>query len=63
MSDKRIYKIRVSIIIHSGTTQQTMSKDLEVKEHWPSEKGYYYITLSDGKFAYYPIANTIIEEI
>jgi len=62
-NEKEPYKIRVSIIVHSGTTQQTMTKELEVTDLWSSEKGYFYVTLSDGRFAYYPIVNTIIEQI
>ena len=62
-NEKDPYKIRVSIIVHSATTQQFISKELELVEHWSSENGYYYMKLSNGKFAYYPIINTIIEQI
>ena len=52
MAEQKPYKLRVSVIVHSGTTQQLISKDIEVVEHWGSEKGYYYMKTVDGKFAY-----------
>lgn len=46
-----------------GTTQQWITETIEAKEHWSTDRGYHCFKDADDKLAYYPINNTIIEEI
>ena len=57
----RKYEIR--ILMQCGTTQQWITETIEAVEFWSSEKGYYYFQTENGKSKFYPINNTIIEEI
>lgn len=45
-----------------GTTQQWLTEEIEAENFHTSQSGYYYF-LVQGKGMYYPINNTIVEEI
>lgn len=55
-------KYKIQVLMHSGTTQQWMEEEIEASEFYTSSSGYYYFKV-DSKSRYYPIQNTIIEEI
>jgi hypothetical protein len=46
-----------------GTTQQCLTEYVIAKDFWGTEKGYYYFKTEDDKSKYYPINNTIVEEV
>lgn len=45
-----------------GTTQQWITEIIEAEEFWSTERGYYQFKCNE-KSKYYPINNTIIEEL
>jgi hypothetical protein len=55
-------KYRVRILMQSGTTQQWLEEEFEASLFTPSDYGYYYFSVN-GKPRYYPINQTIVEEI
>ena len=57
-------KYRVRILMQSGTTQQWLEEEFEAEQFSPNStaSGYYWFKV-DGKQRYYPITNTIIEEL
>lgn len=56
-------KYRIRILMQCGTTQQWITETIEAKEHWSTDRGYHCFKDADDKLAYYPINNTIVEEI
>lgn len=48
--------------MQSGTTQQWLEEEFEASSFIPSNYGYYYFSVND-KPRYYPIHQTIVEEI
>lgn len=54
-------KYRVRILMQSGTTQQWMEEEFEA-ERFSMGSGYYWFMI-DGKQRYYPMGNTIIDEL
>ena len=58
--EKKRYEIR--ILMQSGTTQQWLTEEIEAVNFHTSQSGYYYFSI-DGKGKYYPINNTIVEEL
>jgi hypothetical protein len=56
-------EIKVHVLMHSGTTQQYLTWNFDIKEMWTSDSGYYCIKTKDDKLNFFPIINTIIEQI
>ena len=46
-----------------GTTQQWLEETVTAAKFWHDPSGHYYFETEDGKVKYYPINNTIVEEI
>jgi hypothetical protein len=55
-------KYKIKILVQAGS-QGWFTETIEAKSLYTSQGGYYCFELSDGKSAYYPINNTIIEQI
>ena len=56
-------KYKIKILLQAGS-QGWFTETIEAKSvYTQSSIRYYYFELSDGKGVYYPINNTIIEEI
>lgn len=55
-------KYKIKILLQAGS-QCWFTETIEAKSLYASQHGYYCFELSDGKNAYYPINNTIIEQI
>lgn len=56
------YQIR--ILMQCGTTQQWITETIKAKEFWVGDKGnYYFFITEDDKSAYYPVHNTIINQL
>ena len=49
--------------MQNGTTQQWIEEEIEVNYMMPSQLGYYYFSCADNKEKFYPIVNTIVEQI
>lgn len=60
MKETKKYSIR--ILMQCGTTQQWITEIIEAEEFWSTERGYYQFKCNE-KSKYYPINNTIIEEL
>jgi len=60
---EKIRKYQVRILMQCGTTQQCLTEYVIAKDFWGTEKGYYYFKTEDDKSKYYPINNTIVEEV
>ena len=61
--EKKRYAIR--ILMQSGTTQQWLTEEFEAEYFTPGGNGmsgYYYFRV-DGKGKYYPMTQTIVEEL
>jgi len=55
-------RYRIRILMQCGTTQQWLTEEIEAENFHTSQSGYYYF-LVQSKGMYYPINNTIVEEI
>jgi hypothetical protein len=55
-------RVRIRILANSGT-QCWITEEIDIKYFSTSQSGYYYFKTEDGRSLYYPVANTIIEEI
>jgi len=55
-------KYKVRILMQSGTTQHWIEECFEADARLNTGSGYYYF-LVDNKSKYYPMQNTIVEEI
>lgn len=56
-------KYCVRILMQCGTTQHWITERFEAEQFSPSHNGSYYLFKVDGKQKFYPIVNTIVEEI
>lgn len=56
-------KYSVRILMQCGTTQQWLTETVDAVRFSVGQAGYYYFQTEDGKAKYYPINNTIVEEI
>jgi hypothetical protein len=60
--ENKIKKYTIRILMQSGT-YGTLKEEVTAIELHSAERGYYCFKTQDGKLKYYPISNTIIEEI
>ena len=60
-------RYQVRILMQGGTTQHWITENIEARSFHTSERGYYYFETEDSegnsKSKYYPINNTIVEEL
>lgn len=56
-------RVRIRILMQNNTSQQWITEEIDIKYFSTSQSGYYYFKTEDDRSLYYPVANTIIEEI
>lgn len=59
---QEIKKYRIRIPMRPGTTQPLFEEEFEAEDFHNSDMGYYRFIV-DGKRKYYPINQTIVEEL
>ena len=62
--EKETKRCSVRILMQCGTTQQWITEVFEAEQfHVGTEGSGYYWFMVDGKQKYYPMVNTIVEEL
>lgn len=60
---KETKRYSVRILMQCGTTQQWITEVFEAEQFIANTEGSYYWFMVDGKQKYYPVINTIVEEL